>query len=423
MRIAVIARSETTKQSIPAPIRARWRDCFAPLAMTVLVASASVTPAIAQNFSTPDVDRLILNERGGVRDATGWGDDILAALADNKFQPSRENICSVIAIASQESGFNANPAVPGLGKIADKAVREKLGKIPILGAKAYDMLDGMPDARHSFIKRVRAARTERDLDLAYRALVEYGAGKSSLDGLLHWGLLDKWIEEYNQISTVGSMQVSVAFALNNARGEHWRPITHAESNAVRDRLYTRAGGLYYGARQLLGYETGYDQKIFRFADYNAGRYSSRNAAFQAIVAKLSGHKVATDGDLLSYDKVGRARADVTNSETALRALIERHALDIDNVALRRDLVSEKSKDFTNTRTWSAVRALYRRVTGKDPAFAQVPGIQLKSVKIKSKMTTAIFADRVNRRYGKCMALASQMQNRPILMAPRWFWPD
>ena len=70
-----------------------------------------------------------------------------------------------------------------------------------------------------------------------------------------------------------------------------------------------------------------------------------------------------------------------------------------------------------------MRALHQRVTGKEPAFAQVPGIQLRSVKIKSKMTTAIFADSVNRRYGKCMALALQMQNRPVLMAPRWFWPD
>ncbi len=388
--------------------------------MTVL---ASATPAFAQTFSPPDVARLILNERGGVRDAIGWGDDIIAALTDNKFPVTRENICSVIAVASQESGFNANPTVPNLGQIADKAVREKLGKIPILGAKAYDMLGSMPDVRNSFIKRIRAAKTERDLDLAYRALVEYGAGKSALDGLLHLGLLDKWVEEYNQISTVGSMQVSVAFALNTARGEHWRPITHGESDAIRDKLYTRAGGLYYGAKQLLGYESGYDQKIFRFADYNAGRYSSRNAAFQAIVGKLSGHKMAADGDLLSYDKVGRVKSDVTNSETALRALIEHYRLGIDDPALRRDLVQEKSRDFTNTQTWRVVRDLYKRVTGKDPAFAQVPGIQLKSVKIKSKMTTAIFADSVNRRYGKCMALALQMQNRPVLMAPKWFWPD
>lgn len=393
------------------------------VALLATLGFSCAAPASAQSFTPPDVARLILNERGGVRDAVGWGEDILAALADNKFPQTRENICSVIAVTSQESGFDANPSVPNLGALADKAVREKLGKIPILGAKAYDMLGSMPDARNSFIKRVRAARTERDLDLAYRALVEYGAGKSSLDGLLQWGLLDKWVEEYNQISTVGSMQVSVAFAQNVERGEHWRPMTHGESNAVRDRLYTRAGGLYYGARQLLGYESGYDQKIYRFADYNAGRYSSRNAAFQAIIGKLSGHRVATDGDMLSYDKVGRVKADVTNTETALRALVEHYRLGIDDAALRRDLVQEKSKDFTGTQTWRAVRDLYTRVTHKAPPFAQVPGIQLKSIKIKSKMTTAIFAQSVNRRYGKCMALALQMQNRPVLMAPRWFWPD
>ena len=72
--------------------------------------------------------------------------------------------------------------------------------------------------------------------------------------------------------------------------------------AVRDELYTRHGGMYYGVLQLLGYETGYDRKIYRFADFNAGRYSSRNAAFQKQIAVLSGQPLASDGDLLLYDK-------------------------------------------------------------------------------------------------------------------------
>ncbi len=214
----------------------------------VVAVAACCGGARAQDFvrslGPPDVARLILNERGGVMDAIGWGEDILHALADNKLPITRENICSVIAIASQESAFNANPTVPGLGQIAERAVRKKLDSIPLFGAKAFAYLDTIPNPKASFVKRIRAARTERDLDLAYRALVEYAAGKSALDGMLQWGLLDKTVEEYNQVSTVGSMQVSVAFAQETERGEHWRPMTHAESNAVRDRLYSRRGGLY-----------------------------------------------------------------------------------------------------------------------------------------------------------------------------------
>lgn len=392
----------------------------------VVAVAACCGGARAQDFvrslGPPDVARLILNERGGVMDAIGWGEDILHALADNKLPITRENICSVIAIASQESAFNANPTVPGLGQIAERAVRKKLDSIPLFGAKAFAYLDTIPNPKASFVKRIRAARTERDLDLAYRALVEYAAGKSALDGMLQWGLLDKTVEEYNQVSTVGSMQVSVAFAQETERGEHWRPMTHAESNAVRDRLYSRRGGLYYGARQLLNYQTGYGQKIFRFADYNAGRYAARNAAFQAAVARLSGQTLAADGDLLAYNKARAATNEVTNTESSLRALIAHYRLGIDDGALRRDLLREKSFDFTQTPVWRAVRALHQRVTGQEPAFAMLPGIRLKSLKIKSKMTTAIFAQSVNRRYGACMALALKMDQRPVLKAPG-FWPD
>lgn len=378
--------------------------------------------ARAQVFQPGDVARLVLNERGGVADAAGWGEDILHALSDNKLPTTRENICAVVAVASQESGFNANPAVPGLGRIAERLVRRKLDAIPLFGGKAFDYLDTIPTPNNSFVKRIRAARTERDLDLAYRALVEHAAKSSSLDAILRLGLFDRTVEEFNHVSTVGSMQVSVAFAQETERATHWRPMTHAENDAVRDRLYSRRGGLYFGARQLLNYQTGYAQKIFRFADYNAGRYASRNAAFQAVVARLSGVKLATDGDLIAYDKSREPTGEVANTEKALRVAIARHRLDIDDAALRRDLLREKTFEFAQTQTFRAARAAYRRATGAEPPFAALPGIELKSAKIKTKMTTAGFAASVNRRYGKCMSLALTMDQKPVLKAPS-FWPD
>jgi len=386
--------------------------------------------ASAQEMTPAFVGRLVAHERPGAKDAAGWGADILRALSDNQLPTHRENICAVIAVASQESGLVANPQVPGLGKIAADALRKKIDdKVPLIGGKALAYLDSVPSPARSFIKRIRAARTERDLDLAYRDLVKYFADRSALDGVLNSGLLDKYVEDYNQINTIGSMQVSVAFALELERGDSWRPLSHAETEAIRDRLYTRRGGLYYGARQLLDYPTGYAQKIFRFADYNAGRYAARNAAFQNMAARLMETEIGLDGDLLAYDKRGEAKSDTTRSEEMLRALMRRHHAGIDDRALRSDLLREKKADFVQTRTYQAVREAFMRHFGETPAFALLPRIELKSAKIKSHLTTAIFADRVNRRYGKCMSFgapppphARQAARRPWFQEPD-YWRD
>jgi Protein of unknown function (DUF1615) len=221
---------------------------------------------------------------------------------------------------------------------------------------------------------------------------------------LRLGLFNKIIEEKNEIDTAGSMQVSVKFALGEAKKRRWLPMTLDDVYGVRDHLYTRQGGLYYGVKQLLGYDTGYNKKIYRFADFNAGRYASRNAAFQNVVAELSGQALALDGDLLSYGKDGEPLKTTTSTEKAVRLANSQHRLSLDEKSIRLDLLKEKDVSFTSTRTFISLRDRYATTTKSPAVFAAVPDISLNSPKLSKSFTTRRFAESVNKRYQACMKI-------------------
>ena len=368
----------------------------------LIVLLASPIFAQAQEASIAVTTKLIRSARPNVTDPQGWAIDLLDVLRTQSLPASRENICSAIAVISQESGFVADPSVPGLGALAEKALQTKLDRIPILGRVAINFLETSPSLGESYMTRIRAAKTERDLDMTYRSIVDDAGKRASLSLLVQSGLLNQMIEDRNDINTIGSMQVSVRFALVKAREGRYLPMNLADVYAVRDDLYTRHGGMYYGVMQLLGYESGYNRKIYRFADYNAGRYASRNAAFQNIISVLSKTKLASDGDLLLYNKDQQALAKVSGTETAVRAVIKKFKLDIDDKRLRADLIKEKSADFPATQTYLQLRDLYARSTKQPILFAEIPSIQLNSPKIRHHMTTQNFAESVDKRYQKCL---------------------
>ena len=365
---------------------------------------ASASFAHAQEASIADTTRLIRNARANLVDPQGWAIDLLDVLRNQSLPASRENICSSIAVIAQESGFVADPAVPGLGSLAEKSLQTKLGRIPILGRFALNFLETSPSLGESYMARIRAAKTERDLDMTYRSIVDDAGKRSSLSLLVQSGLLNQMIEDRNDINTIGSMQVSVRFALAKAREGRYLPMNLADVYAVRDDLYTRHGGMHYGVMQLLGYESGYNKKIYRFADYNAGRYASRNAAFQKIINALNKTKLATDGDLLLYGKDQQPTAKVSGTETALRVVIKKYSLGIDDKKLRADLTKEKSADFPATQTYLQVRDVYAHSSKQPVAFAEIPAIELNSPKIRRRMTTQNFAESVDRRYKSCVGL-------------------
>lgn len=188
------------------------------------------------------------------------------------------------------------------------------------------------------------------------------------------------------------MQVSIAFAEKHTDGYPWKI-----ENTVRQEVFSLRGGLWFGTYHLLNYPASYTVPLYRFADFNAGWYASRNAAFQNAVSRASGVKLALDGDLIAY---GSSNAGKT--ELAVRKLSGK--LDMSDSEIRRQLEKGDSFAFEKTELYQQVFKLAEQKSGKALPRAMLPGIQLESPKITRNLTTAWFAQRVDDRRAKCMAL-------------------
>ena len=112
---------------------ARLFFCFLVALWSACSASGAAEDAA---LSARAVTRLITAAEKNVKDSQGWADDLLDVLKLHDLPASKENICAAIAIIDQESSFVADPAVAGLGKISEKALRAKMDKVPVLGRLA-----------------------------------------------------------------------------------------------------------------------------------------------------------------------------------------------------------------------------------------------------------------------------------------------
>ncbi|MCT9978029.1 DUF1615 domain-containing protein [Acinetobacter sp. I-MWF] len=356
--------------------------------------------------------RKLIPNRVNQRDS--WAKDIYDISNELKIPTNKENICTIIAVVDQESNFVANPVVPGLG---DKAVKEvttrlnekfedKLGTTIGGTVASYfeNVLKNQPSPDDNYLKQMSRVRTEKDLDVLYREIFDYMAKHyhvSALTGAAKFVGQDI-AEKMNPITTLGSMQVHINYAKEHKR-------TSMNINELRDDLYTQFGGLYYGIHRLMMYPADYDKPIYRFADYNSGMYSSRNAAFQKMIDKLTEANLALDGDLLSYDKNGAPRPAITDTEKALTALFSKNNILVTPRQLRSDLKDEKQQDFEKTQTYIAVTKLYKNKTGKDPMYAIMPEVVISGPKLSRDYNTNWYASRVNGRYETCMHRAKRLK--------------
>jgi hypothetical protein len=364
------------------------------------VRSSEPEVPLPPRLSEAQVVRLIPSH---VADREGWAKDVLAALEAQRVHPWAQPVCQVLAVIEQESGYQANPVVKDLPRIVRKRLDGYAEKLGAVGRTALQALlkHKAPGQTLSFEARLKAVKTERDLDRLFRELLkayeeQYPAAYTAAD-LASELISSQGLEELNPITTAGSMQVSVRYALQQQADDD-RP--EAE---VREELYTRAGGVRYGTSRLMGYEAGYAKPIYRFADYNAGFYASRNAAFQLQVSQLTGLPLVLDGDLLLYDEDEQPRDDDSRTLAALLAFRTRHAPDLSERQLRRDVRKEKRADFEQTETWRAVRQTYARLKGQPPEYERLPEVAIRSPKLSQDRTTAWFARSVNQRYERCMS--------------------
>ncbi len=323
----------------------------------------------------------------GVGDREGWATDIYAAMAVLQVQPRVENICAIVAVTEQETGFQVDPAIPNLSAIAWKEIERQRERAGIPRLVLYAALKLSSSDGRSYEERIEAAKTELQLSDVFEDMI----GRVPL--------ARSFLEDRNPVRTGGPMQVSVAFAKAHAAA---RPYPYPVGESLRHEVFTRRGGMYFGIAHLLDYPASYDGLVYRFADFNAGHYASRNAAFQKAVAEVSGVPLALDGDLVRFEK-GKPAKEAGSTELAARVLAKR--IDMSDSSIRHDLEMGGQLEFEKTKLYARVFDLADRQGAKPAPRAVLPQIVLQSSKITRKLTTDWFAKRVADRQRACIARA------------------
>lgn len=317
-------------------------------------------------------------------DRQGWAADIYAAFTTLGVTASPPNICAALAVTEQESSFRADPAVPNLPQIAWDEIDRRAERFGVPKLVARAALHISSPTGKSYSERIDEVRTEKELSQIFEDFI----------GMVPMG--KRLFAGFNPVRTGGPMQVSIAFAERHAQQ---RGYPYPMAGSIRDEVFTRRGGLYFGIAHLLDYPASYDKHLYRFADFNAGRYASRNAAFQYAVSLASGIALELDGDLIRPDDSADARPGST--ELAVRSLGSR--LEMSHPGIRSALEQGDSAEFERSTLYRRVYALAEKLERRPLPRAVVPRIALQGPKIKRKLTTEWFANRVEERQRRCLA--------------------
>jgi hypothetical protein len=249
--------------------------------------------------------------------------------------------------------------------------------VPWMVVKAA--LDLKSGTGRTYSERIEHARTEKDLSDIYEDFIDSVPLGHTL------------FESHNPIRTRGPMQVNVAFLKQTSAT---RSYPYTVKGSLQDELFTRRGSIYFGVAHLLGYRAPYSRYLYRFADYNAGQYASRNAGFQSALSAAAGTPVVPDGALVP------SNGDLGSTESTARNLADR--LNLSNDDIHSALEEAKSPEFEQTTLYKRVFALAERAQKRPAAPAVVPRIKLQGPKLSRTLTTDWYAHRVDGRFQQCV---------------------
>jgi hypothetical protein len=318
-----------------------------------------------------------------ISDRAGWSADIASSFTELGLPPTRQNACAVVAVIQQESGFQVDPVTPGLGRLALGEIDERAAHAGLPLVLVHAALEVKSTDGRTYRARIEAAHTEKQLSDVYEDFI----GRVPLGRRL--------FASWNPIRTRGPMQVNVAFA---EQFEAIKPYPHHDSaRDLRDELFTRRASIYFGVAHLLDYHPPYGHYLYRFADYNAGRYASRNAAFQQAASIVAGRSLTADGALLAHDRNAKGAG---STERLLFAVAGQ--LRLSDAEIHDALAQGTAASFEQTALYRRTFELAEHKSGRRLPRAVLPRIRLEGPKIARRLTTGWYAQRVNGRFERCV---------------------
>lgn len=172
--------------------------CRGPACLLALLFAGCASQPVGQAMRRSPLQvraALVRLMPAGLGAGASWATDIQIAFAAQRIEPTTANVCAVLAVAEQQSGFQVNPVVPGLGRLARRGIdrRAAAKPIPALLVDAALWLKSADGQRYS--ERLVAARTERQLSDIFQDFI----------GMMRLG--KRLLGDLNPVHTAGPLQL------------------------------------------------------------------------------------------------------------------------------------------------------------------------------------------------------------------------